>query len=212
MQRIKNQQGFSAHLILIVVLVSTVIGFAGWLVLQNQTDDTNAAQTGSSDTAAKKTAKPQSEDSEAKQATTTTESGAPAGSEKDFSPPAPTATTKLTVHAVKDRPGTDFAKEGYTPPQGNQRVVYLTISNTGTTDQKYDFWQFSAVTSNGAVVESRKYSPLESTLWHSTTLQKGGKQDIVVLFATDQDVVTLQWRATPQDEPLTVSLPKAIPL
>ena len=116
--------------------------------------------------------------------------------------------TKLTVSAVKNLPGAEFAKSGYTPPQGSFKVVYATITNQSSNEQSYEVNQFTAISKSGSVLKPQIFSPLETQgLWNDFKLVSGGTQDIALLFSQDQDIVVLTHTPEASTDPVSVSLP-----
>ena len=108
---------------------------------------------------------------------------------------------------MKSQPGTAFAKDGYKLPSGNFKVVYAKITNTSDREQKYDTFQFSAVTKAGVVIEPQIFAPYESQgLWYDSTLAPGGMECIVLLFAQDAEIIVL--RHAPSS--VSVSIPEPI--
>jgi hypothetical protein len=102
-------------------------------------------------------------------------------------------TVGLAISEVKNLPGTDFGVTGYTPPRGDFKVVYTTISNLADVDQKFDIFQFDAITKGGVVIKPMGFSPLETQgLWNNSVLAPTGKKDIVLLFPVDSEIVILR--------------------
>jgi hypothetical protein len=121
-----------------------------------------------------------------------------------------TPDTKLTITSVKNLPGSTFTKEGYTPPKGDFKVLYVTITNQSKQEQSYNAFQFSATTKGGVILQPSQFSPLESQgLWNNSKLAAGGSQDIVLLFPQDQDTVTLTHTPESGSGAVSVSLPLA---
>ncbi len=109
----------------------------------------------------------------------------------------------LVISQVKNLPGTDFGVSGYIPPRGDFKVVYATISNLSNTDQKFDIFQFDAITKSGVVIKPQGFSPLETQgLWNNSVLAPAGKMDIVLLFPVDSEIVLL--RHTPSSVSVAV--------
>ncbi len=133
-----------------------------------------------------------------------------AGSENDPTAAAnkPKAAGELTVTAVKDEPGTAFSAPGEVPLSGTVRAVYLTIKNTSGALQEYDWTQFKIVTDNGEALDPRVYpGPSGQKVWNNSKLVDGGSQNIVLLFGTDKNLVSVAWTAPGGTATINAALP-----
>ena len=128
----------------------------------------------------------------------------PSESKETEEPAKPVASMKVT--AVKDQPGSDFGKPGYTAPQGAQRVVYVTLTNLSSAAATYTVNQFKVVTSTGDTVTPRIYSPVETKVWNSSQVAAGESESVQLLFDPANTLDTLKWTPPSSDE-LTALLP-----
>lgn len=89
-------------------------------------------------------------------------------------------------------------------------VVEASITNISDINQAYSTANFYATSDSGKIVRPEKFvSPALYGLWSQTELAPGGSENIVVVFPSDQNLVTLTMNVPGTDKTLTVALPPA---
>lgn len=107
-------------------------------------------------------------------------------------PPVVEQASKMTVTKVDHQLITVPANEYHGPLSTDYLAVSVILTNQSESNQMYDTSIFSAITDSGVVVRVSSFGPgIEQTVWTRSELAPGGQTEVVLLFPSNQNLVTL---------------------
>lgn len=122
--------------------------------------------------------------------------------------PEPKSGAKLTINEIGRQSITVPANEFHGPLSTEYYALNVSIFNQSESNQTYDRDSFYAITENGLIVRPSSFGPgIEQTVWNRSEIAPAGNVDVVVLFPSDQRLVTLTLTDPSTKQQISAALP-----